>query len=61
MINEDKIKKTKINNLIQSTPKGLVLLSSWLVLKGYPYELQQRYRTGGWLKSIGKGAMLKSG
>ncbi|GHT30678.1 hypothetical protein AGMMS49574_10920 [Bacteroidia bacterium] len=46
---------------MQSTPKGLVLLSPWLSSKGYPYELQQRYRTGGWLKSIGKGAMVKTG
>jgi hypothetical protein len=30
-------------------------------LKGYPYELQQQYRRSGWLKSIGVGAMLKSG
>jgi len=47
--------------LVQDYPKGLVLLSSWLVLKGYPYELQQQYRKSGWLKSIGTGAMLKSG
>jgi hypothetical protein len=61
MIREDKIKQTKINRLMQTTPKGLVLLSPWLASKGYPYELQQRYRTGGWLKSIGKGAMVKTG
>jgi hypothetical protein len=59
MIREDEIKKTKINRLIQTTPKGLVLLSTWLASEGYPYELQQRYRRGGWLKSIGKGAMVK--
>lgn len=45
---------------MQEYPKGLVLLSSWLVSKGYSYELQQQYRKSGWLKSIGKGAMLKS-
>ena len=61
MVTEIEIKKSKINRLIQSTPKGLVLLSPWLVSEGYPYELQQRYRTGGWLKSIGRGAMVKSG
>ena len=61
MIKEEQIKQTKINRLIQSTPKGLVLLSPWLASEGYPYELQQRYRTGGWLKSIGKGAMVKTG
>jgi hypothetical protein len=61
MIKTDSIKQTKINRLMQSTPKGLVLLSPWLSSEGYPYALQQRYRTGGWLKSIGKGAMVKTG
>lgn len=61
MTHSTEINQTKINKLIQDSPKGLVLLSSWLVSKGYSYELQQRYRKGGWLKSIGKGAMLKSG
>ncbi|MDR1517833.1 MAG: AbiEi antitoxin N-terminal domain-containing protein, partial [Dysgonamonadaceae bacterium] len=61
MINKIEIKKTKINNLMQSSPTGMVFLSSWLTSQGYPYELQQRYRKGGWLKSVGKGAMLKSG
>lgn len=55
-----KINNSKISRLIQESPKGLVLLSSWLVSKGYSYELQQRYRKSGWFKSIGKGAMLKS-
>lgn len=53
--------KTKINSLIQSLPKGSVVLPSWLLSKGYSYELQQSYRRSGWFKSIGKGAMLKSG
>lgn len=61
MGNGGKINQSKIRKLIQESPKGLVLLSSWLVLKGYPYELQQQYRRSGWLKSIGTGAMLKSG
>ncbi|MDR0971211.1 MAG: type IV toxin-antitoxin system AbiEi family antitoxin [Bacteroidales bacterium] len=54
-------KYCKINKLMQEIPKGLVLLSPWLRSKGYSYELQQRYRLSGWLKSIGTGAMLKSG
>jgi len=53
--------KTKINSLIQSLPRGSVLLPSWLLSQGYSYELQQSYRKSAWLKSIGKGAMLKSG
>jgi hypothetical protein len=61
MVKETIIKTTKINRLMQNTPKGLVLLSSWLASTGYSYELQQRYRTGGWLRSIGKGAMIKTG
>ena len=61
MIKSEEIKSTKINRLIQTTPKGLVMLSTWLASEGYPHELQQRYRRGGWLKSIGKGAMVKTG
>jgi len=53
--------RTKINSLIQLLPRGSVLLPSWLLSQGYSYELQQCYRKGGWLKSIGKGAMIKSG
>jgi hypothetical protein len=57
----NEIKGTKINRLVQSLPKRLVLLSPWLLSEGYSYELQQRYRKSGWLKLIGKGAMLKVG
>jgi len=52
---------SKLGRIMQEIPKSLVLSSSWLVSQGYSYELQQRYRKSGWLKSIGKGAMLKSG
>lgn len=51
--------QSKVKKLVQDYPKGLVLLSSWLVSNGYSYELQQRYRKNGWLRLIGKGAMLK--
>jgi hypothetical protein len=54
-------KGTKINQLLQQLPSGSVLLSSWLYTQGYPYELQQRYRESGWLTSLGKGAMIRSG
>ncbi|MDR0814342.1 MAG: AbiEi antitoxin N-terminal domain-containing protein, partial [Bacteroidales bacterium] len=54
------IQINKINFLMQSFPRGQVLLSQWLVTQGYSFELQQRYRKSGWLKSIGKNAMLKS-
>jgi len=61
MKKEEKTNYSKISKIMQEIPKSLVLSSSWLVSKGYSYELQQRYRKSGWLKSIGKGAMLKSG
>lgn len=60
MVKEENINYSKLSKMMQEFPKGLVLLSSWLVSKGYSYELQQRYRKSGWLKSIGTGAMLKS-
>jgi hypothetical protein len=61
MENTKNIKRTKIKYLMQTSPKGQVLLSSWLASKGYSYELQQRYKISGWLRSIGKGAMVKAG
>lgn len=60
MIMDKNINYSKLSKIMQDIPKSLVLLSSWLVTKGYSYELQQRYRRSGWLKSIGTGAMLKS-
>jgi hypothetical protein len=60
MVHELKINYSKIGKIIQEYPKGLVLLPSWLLTEGYSYELQQQYRKSGWLKSIGKGAMIKS-
>lgn len=61
MVKGIKINQSKINKMMQEYPKGLVLLPSWLVSEEYSYELQQQYRKNGWLKSIGKGAMIKSG
>ena len=52
---------TKINRLLQRQPVGVVLQSSWLVEQGYSLSLQERYRTGGWLESIGTGAMIRAG
>lgn len=52
---------TKINQLLQNTPKGVVLLSSWLLKQGYSHELQQSYLKSNWLKSIGTGAYKRTG
>ena len=60
MVTGAKTNYTKLGKIMQEYPKGLVLLPSWLVTEGYSYELQQQYRKSKWLRSIGKGAMLKS-
>lgn len=52
---------TKINQLLTDISSGSILLTSWLKMEGYSYELQQRYRDTGWLTTIGKGAMVRSG
>jgi hypothetical protein len=52
---------TKINQLLQEQPRGLVLQSFWLVKQGYSLNLQQRYKKSNWLKSIGPGALIRAG
>jgi len=54
-------RESKINKLLQSFPKGTVVLSSWLVNQGYSLDLQKRYRSSNWLESIGTGAMKRKG
>jgi len=56
----DTIERSKINQLLSSLPRGVVVVSSWLVDQGYSFELQKRYRKSGWLKSIGTGAMIRT-
>ena len=54
-------KGSKINQLLQSQPKGVVFLASWLSQNGYSFDLQKRYRKSNWLQSIGTGAMIRTG
>jgi hypothetical protein len=35
--------ESKLNQLLQNIPQGVVLLSSWLVEQGYSHDLQQKY------------------
>ncbi len=55
------VESSKINHLLATQPKGIVLLSSWLTENGYSPELQKRYRKSSWLTSIGTGAMIRTG
>lgn len=52
--------RSKINRLLNSQPPGVVLLSSWMVERGYSYDLQQRYKRSNWLKSVGTGAFIRN-
>lgn len=55
------IERTKINQLLSLVPQGAVMLTSWLLEQGYSADLQKYYRNSGWLKTIGKGAMIRAG
>lgn len=52
---------TKINQLLTSQPYGIVFQSDWLSSQGYNHDLQKSYRKGKWLRSIGTGAMSRTG
>lgn len=53
--------QTKINQLLQAQPSGVVFLSAWLSKQGYSLDLQKRYRNSHWLEALGSGAMIRAG
>lgn len=54
-------KESKINQLLLSYPRGVVILSSELEQNGYSYALQKHYAEFNWLTSIGYGAYIRAG
>lgn len=56
MKNEEKLKK-----LLDSHLTGTAYVASWLEGRGISRALQQRYRTSGWLESVGTGAFKRPG
>lgn len=52
---------SKINQLLNLHPPGVVMQSSKLTEQGYSPDLQKRYRNSEWLESIGTGAMIRAG
>lgn len=52
---------TKINQLLQSQPAGIVMQSSWLANLGYSISLQKHYKKSNWLTSVGNGAVVRTG
>ncbi|KOO60050.1 hypothetical protein WH43_00010 [Rheinheimera sp. KL1] len=53
--------KSKINRLMSTTPRGVVLTSAWLTEQGYSLELQKRYRKSNWFTQLERGALVRSG
>ncbi len=51
---------SKINQLLSSQPNGIVLQSAWLEQQGYSLSLQSRYKKSQWLKSLGRGALIRA-
>lgn len=52
-------KESKLNNLLNTQPSGIVLLSAWLIDQGYSLDLQKRYKKSQWFESIGTGALIR--
>lgn len=55
------VNTSKLNQLLQLQPPGVVLTSRWLSEQGYSFDLLRKYRNSGWLESIGRGAMVRKG
>ena len=52
---------TKINQLLANTASTGLLFADWLKKAGYSAQLQKRYRDSGWLTSMCKGVMYRTG
>ena len=47
--------------MLQSGQKNGLLFATWLVKHGYSRQLLSRYRSSGWLSSLCKGVMYRTG
>lgn len=52
---------TKINQLLQKVPSGVVMASHWLSSHGYSPELIRNYKNSKWLEALGNGAVIRCG
>ena len=57
----DTSRLSKLNRLLSTMPRGVVLSSAWLAKHGYSLELQKQYRRSQWFDSIGTGALIRHG
>lgn len=52
---------TKINQLLAGTAPTGLMFSDWLKKNGYSAQLQKRSRDTGWLTTLCKGVMYRTG
>lgn len=51
----------KLNPLLKGWPHGTVYATSWLARHGVGDDLLAKYRKGGWVETVGRGAVARSG
>ncbi|PWB41007.1 MAG: hypothetical protein C3F19_08410 [Rhodocyclales bacterium] len=51
----------KLNQLLQSWPRGTVVQLGWLARHGVSQPLAARYRSSGWMEAVGRGAFARTG
>lgn len=61
MYNETIHNTNKLNRLLTTWPHGLILTNKYLESKSYSRDLLRKYCKGGWIVSIGRGAVAKKG
>lgn len=54
-------KENKLNRLLQNWKPGMLLFSTWLKENGYSDQLIHQYRKSGWLSSLSKGVLYRTG
>ena len=52
--------RSKLNQLLNINPKGIILTSHYLFKLGFNYELIHRYKKSNWLTQIDRGAYILS-
>ena len=52
-------KKTKLKQLSQLFPEGVIAPSGWLQANGYSPQLLHRYVRNGWLEKVARGAYIR--
>ncbi len=54
-----RLKKTKLNQLLNNWPPGELLTSKWLKEHGYYKQLVKQYCDNGWINSVGRGVYAR--